>query len=548
MTGTPLEFFFSFCIGKGNGTLTPFVSLNHSITHSLTHSLTHSQLPLTLIRLRHRSFSVTDPLLLSRRSVSSPLRLQHRSVSVAISASVVVSAAAMKMKNICLLVFFLILSSSVLFLSSLFSYSSNSDKIDHLPQQPEVKFNQYSGYITVDEIQKRFLFYYFVEAEVQPSLKPVVMWLHGGPGCSSVGLGAFQEHGPFQPTDQGLAKNNYSWNKEANMLYLDSPAGAGFSYSANKSFYNLVTDETTARDNLVFLQQWFTKFSHYKNNEFFITGESYTGHFAPQLAALILQTKTNINLKGIAIGNPLLEFNTDYNSRGQFLWSHGLITYSTYELVTKVCNYSRITREYRSGTVNSSCVEVIDRLNREVGDFIDDFDVSQDMCRPLGQHIWTLPHGEKKRAFCLEDKIFNYLNKKGVQKALHTRISSWQTCGAIWYDSKSIENSTISLLGTLVKSGVRVMVFSGDQDSVIPFFSTQSLLDGLAKDLGLYVGPYRPWYNGIKVAGFTQVYGDILTFATVRGAGHSCAYSKPEETFLLFKTFLEGWYLPKIKL
>jgi serine carboxypeptidase-like clade 2 len=55
-----------------------------------------------------------------------------------------------------------------------------SDKITSLPQQPKVKFQQYSGYITVDEVQKRALFYYFVEAEVEPASKPVVLWLNGG--------------------------------------------------------------------------------------------------------------------------------------------------------------------------------------------------------------------------------------------------------------------------------------------------------------------------------------------------------------------------------
>jgi len=63
----------------------------------------------------------------------------------------------------------------------------------------------------------------------------------------------------------------------ANVLYLEAPAGVGFSYSSNRSFYNLVTDEITARDNLVFLQRWFSEFPEYSKNDFFITGESYAG-------------------------------------------------------------------------------------------------------------------------------------------------------------------------------------------------------------------------------------------------------------------------------
>ncbi|XP_073220819.1 serine carboxypeptidase-like 45 isoform X1 [Cicer arietinum] len=372
------------------------------------------------------------------------------------------------MNNICLIISSILLSSCFLFLSSLFSIyyvNSRSNKIINLPQQPKVEFLQYSGYISVDEIQKRFLFYYFVEAEVQPTSKPLVLWLHGGPGCSSVGLGAFKEHGPFKPTDKGLVKNDYSWNKEANMLYLDSPAGVGFSYSINESYYHHITDEMTARDTLAFLEHWFKKFAQYKNNEFFITGESYAGHFAPQLAELILQTKTKINLKGIAIGNPLLEFNTDYNSRGEFLWSHGLISHSTYDLLTKVCNFSRIVREYGSGKVNSTCVHVTAQFSREVGSYIDPFHISNDPCLP--------PQKGKKRAFCIGDLIFKYFNKKELQKALHARSTLWQGCVVLGIDSKSFyDTPTVSLLGTLVKSGVRVMVFSGDQDSFIPFLNT----------------------------------------------------------------------------
>lgn len=34
-----------------------------------------------------------------------------------------------------------------------------------------------------------------------------------GPGCSSLGVGAFSENGPFRPNGQVLVRNEYSWNK-----------------------------------------------------------------------------------------------------------------------------------------------------------------------------------------------------------------------------------------------------------------------------------------------------------------------------------------------
>ncbi|CAL5201970.1 unnamed protein product [Lathyrus oleraceus] len=433
---------------------------------------------------------------------------------------------------------------------------SESDKISSLPQQPKVEFQQYAGYITVDEVQKRALFYYFVEAEVEPASKPVVLWLNGGPGCSSVGAGAFVEHGPFKPTKSGLIKNDYSWNKEANMLYLESPVGVGFSYSTNESFYDFVNDEMTAKDNLVFLQNWFTEFQEYKNNDFFITGESYAGHYAPQLAQLILQTKSKINLKGIAIGNPLLEFNTDFNSRAEFIWSHGLISDSTYETFTKICNYSQIRRQYQHGALSPICARVNRLVSMEISRYIDSYDVTLDVCLPSeNQQAYRLTQLQERDKIdvCVEDESFAYLNRKEVQEALHAKlvgiITTWFTCSEVLkYDMQNLEVPTISILGTLVKSGVRVLVYRGDQDSVIPLTGTRSLVNGLAKEIGLNTTEsYRAWFKGRQVGGWTQVYGsNILSFATIRGAAHEAPFSQPGRSLVLFKTFLEGKSLPTI--
>ncbi|GLT28006.1 hypothetical protein SLA2020_029660 [Shorea laevis] len=155
---------------------------------------------------------------------------------------------------------------------------SQADKIVALPGQPKVGFRQCSGYITVDDKKQRALLFYFVEAETDPSVKPLVFWLNEGPGCSSLGTGAFVEHDPFKTNGETLNGNEFSWNKEANMLYLESPAGVGFSYSTNNLFFANLNDEVTARDNLVFLQRWFLQFLEYKNRDFYITGESYAGH------------------------------------------------------------------------------------------------------------------------------------------------------------------------------------------------------------------------------------------------------------------------------
>lgn len=88
----------------------------------------------------------------------------------------------------------------------------------------------------------------------------------------------------------------------ANVLFLESPAGVGFSYSNKSSDYGENGDKRTAEDNYVFLVNWLERFPEYKNRDFYITGESYAGHYVPQLAHTILQhNSTIINLKGIMV-------------------------------------------------------------------------------------------------------------------------------------------------------------------------------------------------------------------------------------------------------
>ncbi|KAH9774214.1 serine carboxypeptidase-like 45 [Citrus sinensis] len=354
------------------------------------------------------------------------------------------------------------------------AYASLLDRITALPGQPEVGFQQYSGYVTVDEKKQRALFYYFAEAETDPASKPLVLWLNGGPGCSSLGVGAFSENGPFRPNGQVLVRNEYSWNREANMLFLETPIGVGFSYSEDTSSYEGV-------------------------------GDKITGHYIPQLADLMLEFNKKeklFNLKGIALGNPVLEFATDFNSRAEFFWSHGLISDATYTMFTSFCNYSRYQ-------VGETTVDV-----------------------------------------CVEDETVNYLNRKDVQKALHARlvgVRGWAVCSNILdYELLDLEIPTITIVGKLVKAGIPVMVYSGDQDSVIPLTGSRKLVNGLAKELKLGTTvPYRVWFEGQQVGGWTQVYGNILSFATIRGASHEAPFSQPERSLVLFKAFLDSRPLPE---
>ncbi|KAE8023772.1 hypothetical protein FH972_009436 [Carpinus fangiana] len=442
------------------------------------------------------------------------------------------------------------------FLTEAESSPTEVDRIIRLPGQPQVGFQQYSGYVTVDDKKQRALFYYFAEAEVDPASKPLVLWLNGGPGCSSLGVGAFSENGPFRPSGEVLVRNQYSWNREANMLYLESPIGVGFSYATDTSSYGAVNDKITARDNLVFLQKWFERFPLYRNRSLFITGESYAGHYVPQLAELMLQFNKEklFNLKGIAMGNPVLEFATDLNSRAEFFWSHGLISDSTYKLFTSVCNYSRYVNEYYRGNVSPICSRVMSQVSRETSKFVDKYDVTLDVCisSVFSQSKYLSPQQVAETIdVCVEDETVNYLNRRDVQIALHARlvgVRRWAVCSNILdYELLDLEIPTISIVGKLVEAGIPVLVYSGDQDSVIPLIGSRKLVHGLADELGLKTSvPYRVWFEGQQVGGWTQVYGNILSFATIRGASHEAPFSQPERSLVLFKSFLQGRPLPEV--
>ncbi len=116
--------------------------------------------------------------------------------------------------------------------------------------------------------------------DVDPSDAPVVIWLQGGPGSSSL-FGAFELHGPIIAVDDGDGgvtgeANPHAWTRSANMLYIDNPVGAGYSYAPDSD--DLATTQDKVDDHLYeCLIQFFTVFEEFQANEFYAFGESYGG-------------------------------------------------------------------------------------------------------------------------------------------------------------------------------------------------------------------------------------------------------------------------------
>ncbi|XP_057952928.1 serine carboxypeptidase-like 29, partial [Malania oleifera] len=314
------------------------------------------------------------------------------------------------------------------------------DKVLHLPGQNfDVSFDHYSGYVTVNEHFGRALFYWFIEAAEGPSSKPLVLWLNGGPGCSSIAYGEAEEIGPFHIKEDGktLYLNPYSWNQVANILFLDSPVGVGFSYS-NTSFDVLNNgDKRTAEDSLAFLLKWLERFPQYKGRDFYITGESYAGHYVPQLSQAIVRYNLvsgykPINLKGYMVGNALTDDYYDHLGLFQFMWSAGLISDQTYKLLNVLCDSQSFIRP------SKSCDKILDVANEELGG-IDPYSIFTPSCTAnvssssqLLKRWLMVRHVSENYDPCTVRHSVVYFNQPEVQEALHVNLelapSKWATC------------------------------------------------------------------------------------------------------------------------
>ncbi|XP_027355503.1 LOW QUALITY PROTEIN: serine carboxypeptidase-like 35 [Abrus precatorius] len=176
-----------------------------------------------------------------------------------------------------------------------------ADGVKNLPGQSPVKFRHYAGYVKLRPHEEKALFYWFFEAQEAPAQKPLVLWLNGGPGCSSIAYGAARELGPFLVEGKERLKlNKFSWNRVANVIFLEAPVGVGFPYTTNSKDLHELGDRVSAIDNYAFLTGWFKRFPSFRSHDFYIAGDSYAGHYVPQLADLILDTEKGsyINLKG----------------------------------------------------------------------------------------------------------------------------------------------------------------------------------------------------------------------------------------------------------
>ncbi|KAL1330786.1 hypothetical protein HN51_048037 [Arachis hypogaea] len=458
--------------------------------------------------------------------------------------------------------FQLLLLSLTLFLQiASHKIEAGGSKVEYLPGfDGPLPFQLETGYVGLGDSEDDMqVFYYFVKSENDPKNDPLLLWLTGGPGCSSISGFVFQI-GPVQfkveEFDGSLPKLIYrasSWTKVANVIFVDLPMGTGFSYA--KDVLSQRSDWKLVHHAHQFIRKWLTENPEYISNEFYMAADSYSGIPAPPLVQEIANgnekgLQPQINLQGYILGNPVT---TSEEGNDHIQYAHGmaLISDELYLSLKRNCkgDYLNINPE------NTLCLSDMEYYNKCL-EKIDPYFILNPYCNDdwlkQDQGMQTRSLARKLEArfetplivpdIGCENFLFflvtQWANHRSVRKALHIRegtIGEWVRCYKDDYEF-SIVNS-VPFHANLSAKGYRSLIFSGDHDAVVPFFSTQAWIRSLNYSI---VDDWRPWYLNDQVAGYTRTYSNKMTFATVKGAGHTAAELKPNESYVMFTRWISN--------
>ncbi|KAK4401739.1 Serine carboxypeptidase-like 18 [Sesamum angolense] len=386
--------------------------------------------------------------------------------------------------------------------------ASSTCIIDTLPGFPgTLPFKLETGYIGVGEKDEVQLFYYFIQSENDPDRDPLILWLTGEPGCSGFS-GLVYEIGPlafdveaFDGSLPSFVINPYSWTKIANIIFIDSPAGTGFSYATTSQGY-INSDNKTAEYNYSFLRKWLLNHPEFVKNRLYIAGDSYGGKIAPMVAL------------EIAKGNEA-----------------GLKPRMLLQLANSSCDGEYVNPDPK----NIQCLYAL-HLVKECTSHISENHILEPKCKFMSPRpnvsrpvqlsleddpVDLLSLSKEEQLWCRNyDYVTSYVwaNNETVQEALHIKkgkITEWKRCNK----SLSYEEDVPSVLKhhqLLNEKDFQALAYSGDHDMVVPYMSTLKWIRHLNLTLD---EEWRPWTVDGQVAGFTMKYKNNqaeLTFATVK--------------------------------
>ncbi|CAK4616422.1 unnamed protein product [Aphanomyces euteiches] len=427
---------------------------------------------------------------------------------------------------------------------------------------------QSSGYIKLPNKEDGHYFYWFFESRSDPENDPLVLWLTGGPGGSSM-LALLTENGPCTVADDSVTtvSNPYSWTNNANVIWVDQPIGTGFSYG---SVADADHDSKQAGTNMYYFLQAFLK-AHPKfiKNKFFVTGESYAGHYVPTVATALLNTKPSgddvkINLEGIAIGNgftnPLIQ--TKYQADLIQNNSYGIVLMNDTDFAEYKQNVSTLLAltEKCYANDNDACTQASAFwLAGVVMPIVTVAKVSQyDLRAPTGrnegavQNQPALKKGGAKGALSDEamknignSQAHAFLNNIDIQTELHIpavkRPYPWTELSQAVFANfmpdvfKNYESHVVDLL----EHDIRVLIYAGDADLVCNWLGNHAWTNDLewSGKTDFQAAQYVPFIVNGTDAGALQA-AKNFAFLRVYNAGHMVPENQPEVALTMLNRFL----------
>nr|GMD36508.1 serine carboxypeptidase-like 17 [Ipomoea batatas] len=426
-------------------------------------------------------------------------------------------------------------------------------------------FHLETGYMGVGKNEEVQLFYYFIKSDSNPEEDPLILWITGGPGCSPL-RAIIQEIGPLliEPVEYNgslprLLPFPYSWTKVASFIFLDLPVGTGFSYATTSNGAqsdNLLTGNNAYE----FLRKWLADYPEFISNPFYVGGDSYSGITVPIVTEMIsndneIGIKPFIQLKGYIVGNGLT-FPDEGNYRIPFAHRMALISDELYESLKTNCKGEYLDTDL----TNLLCQQDLQTYNQLIEGIYpnnilepiclsDDSSTSSSLIMLNGQRRFLYEKHQKLKnpdllpgLKCRDDwnKLSEYwANDYRAREALHVRKGTkgeWEHCTSNLPFARII-NNTIPYHERLSKKGYRSLVYSGDHDMLITYLSTQAWIKLLNYTI---VDDWRPWMVEGQVAGYTRAYANRMTFATVKGGGHTAPEFRPSECQAMFERWISN--------
>jgi vitellogenic carboxypeptidase-like protein len=381
---------------------------------------------------------------------------------------------------------------------------------------------EFSGYISVNASANAQMYYVYFPAQNGNKNAPLIMWLQGGPGCSSMD-GLFVENGPYHidPNTLRLIPNEYTWNKEYSMVFVDNPVGAGFSYVDADGY---VTNEVqVAEDMFIFLNQFLPRYNLTKN-ELYIFGESYAGKYIPSIAHRIHFDKSaNINLRGAGIGDGLTHPVQQFVDYAEFAFNTGLIDQKQYKNLVSLQNVARdLIMQQKWNAAMQYCNEILGTLVNYAGG-VNVYDI-----RAYGDYDL--------------DYVTQYVMQPDVREQMHTAgHRDYHDCDSETYAKlqadmpKSVRQYVIDLLN----DNFRIILYNGQFDLIINTPAAERWIYDMPWNgqVKYQLASKTVWKENDNVAGYARVSGP-LTQVTVLKAGHLSPMDQPQNLLSMVNKFI----------